>query len=185
MTLRDILRFAGQALGGYRRRTLLMLLAMAIGVAAVIILTALGEGARRYVTGEFASLGTHLLIVLPGRSETTGGPPPLMGETPRDLTLDNALALTRSLNVRQVAPITVGSAPVSWQRREREVSIIGTTASFISVRHLKMGQGASCRRWTPAEASPSVSSAAPSGKNCSVPNPPWVSGCASATAVSG
>ncbi len=141
MTLRDILSFAGGALGGYRGRTLLMLLAMAIGVAAVIILTALGEGARRYVTGEFASLGTHLLIVLPGRSETTGGPPPLMGETPRDLTLDDALALTRSLNVRQVAPITVGSAPVSWQRREREVSIIGTTASFVSIRHLKMAQG--------------------------------------------
>ncbi len=154
MSLRDIMRFAGQALGGYRRRTLLMLLAMAIGVAAVIILTALGEGARRYVTGEFASLGTHLLIVLPGRSETTGGPPPLMGETPRDLTLDDALALTRSLYVRQVAPITVGSAPVSWQRREREVSIIGTTASFISVRHLKMAQGRFLPKMDPRSAKP-------------------------------
>ena len=86
----DILSFALKGLAGYRGRSGLMLLAMAIGVAAVVLLTALGEGARRYVTGEFASLGTHLLIVLPGRSETTGGPPPLMGETPRDLTLDDA-----------------------------------------------------------------------------------------------
>ncbi len=154
MTLRDILHFAAKALGGYRRRTFLMLLAMAIGVAAVVILTALGEGARRYVTGEFASLGTHLLVVLPGRSETTGGPPPLMGETPRDLTLDDALALSRSLYVRRVAPISVGSAPVSWQRREREVSIIGSTASFITVRHLKMAQGRFLPEIDPRSAKP-------------------------------
>jgi len=141
MTPSDILKFALKGLAGYRGRSGLMLLAMAIGVAAVVLLTALGEGARRYVTGEFASLGTHLLIILPGRSETTGGPPPMMGETPRDLTLDDALALRRSRNIRRIAPITVGSAPVSWQRREREVSVIGTTASFLSVRHLKMAQG--------------------------------------------
>jgi len=137
----DVLRLALGALTGHARRSALMLLAMAIGVAAVVVLTALGEGARRYVTGEFAALGTHLLIVLPGRSETTGGHPPLMGETPRDLTLDDALALKRSRHVSRVAPITVGSAPVSWQRREREVSVIGSTASFLSVRHLDMAQG--------------------------------------------
>ncbi len=154
MTLADVLGFAGTALRGYRRRSLLMLLAMAIGVAAVIILTALGEGARRYVTGEFASLGTHLLIVLPGRSETTGGPPPLMGETPRDLTLDDALSLTRSLYVRRVAPISVGSAPVSWQRREREVSIVGSTASFIHVRHLRMAKGRFLPAMDPRRAKP-------------------------------
>ena len=91
---RDILRFSWQALGGYPTRTLLMLLAMAIGVAAVVILTALGEGSRRYVVGEFAALGTNLVIVFPGRSETAGiNPSTLMGETPRDLTLDDARAL--------------------------------------------------------------------------------------------
>jgi putative ABC transport system permease protein len=73
--LNDIGQFALRALAGYPLRTSLMLLAMAIGVASVVVLTSLGEGARRYVTGQFASLGTNLLIVLPGRSETTGGPP--------------------------------------------------------------------------------------------------------------
>ena len=141
MSSPDVLRFALRALTGNPGRSSLMLLAMAIGVGAVVVLTALGEGARRYVTGEFAALGTHLLVILPGRSETTGGPPPIMGETPRDLTLDDALSLKRSRHVRRVAPITVGSAPVSWQRREREVSVIGTTASFLTIRHLSMGQG--------------------------------------------
>ena len=61
----DIGRFAFQALAGYPLRTSLMQLAMAIGVASVVLLTSLGEGARHYVTGQFASLGTNLLIVLP------------------------------------------------------------------------------------------------------------------------
>lgn len=137
----DIFRFSARALTGFRSRTLLMLLAMSIGVASVMVLTALGEGARRFVKTEFSSLGTHLLIVLPGRSETTGGPPPLLGATPRDLTLDDAMALRRSSAVQRVAPISVGSAPVSRAQRDREANILGTTADFFRVRQLRMGQG--------------------------------------------
>jgi putative ABC transport system permease protein len=114
---------------------------MAIGVGAVILLTALGEGARRYVTREFTSLGTHLLIAIPGRSETTGGPPPLLGETPRDLTLEDALALKRSSAIRRVAPVAIGSAPVAWQQREREATIMGSTAEMFDIRQLSMAQG--------------------------------------------
>jgi putative ABC transport system permease protein len=114
---------------------------MAIGVGAVILLTALGEGARLYVTREFTSLGTHLLIVIPGRSETTGGPPPLLGETPRDLTLEDALVLKRSSAIRRVAPVAIGSAPVAWQQREREATIMGSTAEMFDIRQLSMAQG--------------------------------------------
>lgn len=131
-----------------------MLLGMAIGVAAVILLTALGDSARRYVIGEFTELGTNLVIVLPGRSETTGGPPPLLGETPRDLTIDDALALLRSRNIKQVAPIMVGSAPVSWGGLEREVSVIGTTYSMKEIRHLRLAQGGFLPRMDPHRAAP-------------------------------
>jgi putative ABC transport system permease protein len=81
------------------------------------------------------------LIVLPGRSETTGGPPPLMGETPRELTLEDALFLARNPVIRHVAPITVGSAPVSWRHREREVTILGSTETLFDIRQLSMAQG--------------------------------------------
>ena len=137
----DVLQFSFGAASGYPTRTLLMLLAMAIGVASVILLIALGEGARRYVTREFTSLGTHLLVVLPGRSETIGGPPPLLGETPRDLTLEDALALKRISAIRHVAPITVGSAPVSHKQLDREVIILGSTSELFEIRHLSMAQG--------------------------------------------
>ena len=93
----DVLRFAWGSLRGYPSRTVLMVLAMAIGVGAVVVLTALGEGARVYVVNQFASLGTNLLIVFPGRTETGGVAPGMfLGQTPRDLTLEDALALTRS-----------------------------------------------------------------------------------------
>jgi putative ABC transport system permease protein len=128
-------------MAGTPHRTWLMLLAMAIGVGSVMILTALGEGARRYVTNEFSQLGTHVLIVLPGRSETTGGHPPMMGETPRDLTVDDALALTRNRSIRQVAPVTIGSAPVSYRQLEREVTILGSSAELYPIRQLQMRRG--------------------------------------------
>lgn len=141
MRLPDLVTFAGHSLAGARNRTLLMLLAMSIGVASVVLLTALGEGARRYVIGEFEQLGTDLLIMLPGRNETTGGPPPLFGQTPRDLTIDDTLALLRQPNIRRVAPISVGNAPVSFGNREREVTIIGSTRDFFPVRHIELGSG--------------------------------------------
>lgn len=141
MRIEDVLRFSSRALAGYPLRTGLMLLAMSIGVAAVVVLTALGEGARVYVMEKFISLGSHLLIVLPGRTETVGGPPPLMGEIPRDLTLADALALTRSSSVRKVAPIIVGSAPVTYRGLERETTVMGSTAELYEVRNLSMAQG--------------------------------------------
>jgi putative ABC transport system permease protein len=137
----DNLRFAAQAVGRYPLRTSLLLLAMAIGVAAVILLTALGEGARRYVTNQFSALGSNLLIMLPGRNETRGGHPPVLGETPRDLTLDDAQALTRSRWVKRLAPLNVGQATVSFGRRGREITILGSTADFLPVRKLTMAQG--------------------------------------------
>jgi putative ABC transport system permease protein len=105
------------------------------------VLTALGESARRYVVDQFSSLGSNLLIVLPGRSETRGGLPPLLGETPRPLTLEDGLALARAAGVRRVAPLSVGGAEASYGARTRECTVVGTTADYAPLRRLKMAQG--------------------------------------------
>ena len=118
-----------------------MLLAMAIGVSSVLLLTAVGEGTRRYVNNQFMNLGSHLLIVMPGKLETTGGQPPILSATEVDLTIDDAIALTRSHSIRRVAPLALGSAPVSYNQRERAVNVIGSTASLYEVRKLKMSAG--------------------------------------------
>jgi putative ABC transport system permease protein len=137
----DQIAFAARALLAYPMRTALILLAMAIGVAAVIVLTALGDSARRYVTSEFAAIGTNVVSVLPGRNETVGGPPPALGQTPRDLTLGDAEALLRSRTVMRVAPVVVGNAPVAYQGRERDTDVVGTSAAMQVIRGLRMAQG--------------------------------------------
>ena len=142
MLFSDYIRYSWQSLKGYRARTVLMLMAMSIGVASVLLLTALGEGARRYVNGEFASLGTNLVIVMPGKSETSGvGLNNMMGVTPRDLTLDDAQALTRHPAVTRIAPLNVGAVEASWQNRKREVTIMGSTHELLALRHWKLAAG--------------------------------------------
>ena len=142
MKLADTLRFASGSLRGSPARTLLMMLAMAIGVAAVVVLTALGEGARRYVIDQFSSLGTNLVIVLPGRTETAGVGPGLMsGQTPREITLEDAQALMRSHAVKRFAPLTVGSATLSRDALNREVVVLGSTSDLLEVRHMAIALG--------------------------------------------
>ncbi len=142
MNFNDTLKFASSSLRGARSRTLLMILAMSIGVAAVVVLTALGEGARRYVVGQFSSLGSNLVIMLPGRSETAGvNPGMLLGQTARDIVLADVQALLRSPAVRRIAPLTIGAAQASHGARNREVVVAGTNANFLPIRHMDMGQG--------------------------------------------
>ncbi len=142
MKLTDTLQFASGSLRGSPTRTLLMVLAMSIGVAAVVILTALGEGARRYVINQFSSLGTNLVIVLPGRTETAGiGPGMLLGQIPHEISLDDAEAISHGLTVKRIAPLTVGSATLSLNALNREVVVLGSTANLLTVRHMNMGLG--------------------------------------------
>jgi len=142
MRVRDVLASAVGAAAGNPLRTFLLTLAMAIGVAAVVVLTALGDGARRYVVREFTSLGSNLVIVLPGRTATGGvNPASAITSTPRDLTIDDARALTRAPSVLRVAPITVGTSEISVAGRLRETLVVGTTSEFIDVRRFKMAQG--------------------------------------------
>ena len=70
MTTADAIAFSWTALSRHRRRSALSVLGVMVGVASVVVLTALGEGVRRYVTREFASLGTNLLTVTPGLFNT-------------------------------------------------------------------------------------------------------------------
>ena len=142
MRTTDLLAFAVGAARGHRTRTALLMLAMALGVAAVVTLTALGDGARRYVVREFSAIGSNLVIVLPGRTETGGiNPGSFVSGTPRDLTVEDAQALLRAPAVRRVAPLTVGTSELSAGGRLREGMVVGTTAELLEVRQFKMAQG--------------------------------------------
>ncbi len=140
MRAADLLPFVGRALAGHRLRTGLSLLGVAVGVSAVVLLTSLGEGARLFVTGEFAALGSNLLIITPGKTETTGIAPPI-GIAPHDLTLDDARLIGRIPGVRRVAPSAIGGITAHAGDRTREVYVAGVTAEWQSVRRIEMRQG--------------------------------------------
>jgi len=156
MAVADLLGFALAALAGHRLRALLSLLGVAIGVTAVVLLTALGQGARAYVVNQFATLGTHLLIVIPGKVETSGGAPG-WGGTPHELTLDDAAALARTLpEVARMAPLAMGTETVAAGERQRQVAVLGTTAAFLTVRDLAVAAGSFLPDLPPTRGAPVV-----------------------------
>jgi len=138
-----VLALATGALAAHRLRTRATGGAIAIGMGAVVLLTALGEGARRWIAESFTALGSNVLVVMPGRTETRGGPP-IVASTTRDLTLADCDALSRRMpGVRTVVPIVIGEAPVKHAGRTRPGLIVGSTAAFLEVRGAVVAAGAS------------------------------------------
>lgn len=137
----DLLRFAAGALSGHRLRAGLSLLGVAIGVGSVILLTSLGEGARRYVTGEFAVLGSNLLIVIPGKIETSGAPP-IFGTSTNDLTVEDAEAVERRVPLaRRVVPLVVVLVKAQVGSLERDIAVAGVSPAMKEVRKIAVPIG--------------------------------------------
>ncbi|WKE66856.1 ABC transporter permease [Gallaecimonas kandeliae] len=141
MRASDLLGFAVRSLLSQGLRGPMLLLAMAISVASVLLLIALGQGAKSYVEKEFAFIGRDLLVMLPGRKETTGTLPPLTGAAARELTLDDMAFLAHRLPRLRFAPLVVGQLEVAFGGRAREVMTLGTTAEFFETHHLRLLQG--------------------------------------------
>jgi putative ABC transport system permease protein len=114
----------------YPLRSSMLLVAIAIGVSAVLLLTSLGEGARLYVTGQFSSLGAHLLIVLPGKSEVggMGGIGGSISGSVRPLTTADLMAVERSPNIKSVTALVPGIGTVNYRGVERSADVLGTTS---------------------------------------------------------
>lgn len=141
MRFLDLMQFNFVAIMRHRFRTLMILVAISIGVVAVNLLTGLGEGARLFVLGEFSFMGKNTFVMMPGKKETTGGMPPITGESPRDITITDVQALSRLPGVSAVAPIIAGNLEVSFGSRHREVITVGTNADYFDMRKLKVKQG--------------------------------------------
>lgn len=140
MRFGDAIGFAAGALTTQTRRTILSLLGVSIGVAAVVLLTALGEGARGYVAAQFAGIGTNVLAVVPGKVKTGGMPP--IGNTTTDLSIADAQALVRALpRARAAAPLVVGLDEVAHGSRARSAMLAGTTAEMLEIRGLELASG--------------------------------------------
>ena len=94
MLVADSLQLATRAITAQRLRSFLTLLGIAVGIAAVILLTSIGEGIHRFVLSEFSQFGTNVVGVHPGKTKTGGTPPSGLPSSARPLSLDDARALT-------------------------------------------------------------------------------------------
>ncbi|MEE9291491.1 MAG: ABC transporter permease [Acidobacteriota bacterium] len=130
MRWRDLMAFAWGAVTGHRLRSALTMIGIAIGIAAVILLTSIGEGTRVFVLGEFTQFGMNLIAINPGKSSTTGGSPAALAGTIRKLTIEDAEALRRLPQVEASMPVAFGNARVEHDQRGRRVLIYGVTSEM-------------------------------------------------------
>ncbi len=128
MLLTDTLALATRAVTAQRLRSFLTLLGIAVGIAAVILLTSIGEGIHRFVLGEFSQFGTNVINVLPGKTKT-GGSPSGLPSSARPLTLEDAQALNHLPNVIAVTPNVRGNAEVEGNGRTRRTLVYGVNAN--------------------------------------------------------
>jgi putative ABC transport system permease protein len=129
MQQRDTIRFVVDSLRARRGRAVLTALGIAIGVAAVVLLTSIGSGVQQFVLKEFTQFGTNIIAVQPGRSQTFGGSPGAIAST-RAITLEDALALERVPNVVHAVPMVQGSADVEGNGRVRRTLVNGTGSAM-------------------------------------------------------
>jgi putative ABC transport system permease protein len=122
-------------------RSFLTLLGIAVGIAAVILLTSIGEGIHRFVLTEFTQFGTNLISIAPGKVKTSGPAPTGIPTSVRPLTLDDARALKRLPNVTGVSAIVWGNTEVKGNGRVRRSTVYGATPEMLKVYSMSMASG--------------------------------------------
>lgn len=129
MFFADLLRLTLSSLAAYRMRSFLTGLGIAIGVAAVILLTSIGEGLHRFVLSEFNQFGTNIIGIQPGKTQTHGASVGVFGSV-RPLSIEDAEALRRVPGVEHVTPVVQGNAEIRANGKSRRVMVYGVGAEF-------------------------------------------------------
>ena len=136
-----MLREAWQAMSANRMRTVLTMLGMVIGVGAVIMMLAIGQGVQQKVEDSIASMGSNLFIILSG-STTSGGARMGSGAVPT-LTVMDAEALQELPELSAVAPAMPGTAQLVYGPNNWSTQIFGTTPDYLIVRNWQVVSGSS------------------------------------------
>ena len=132
MESKDLLSFVSKSVLSHRLRSSLTSLGIGIGVAAVVLLTSIGEGLHEFMLAQFTQFGTNIVAINPGKS-TTFGTPTGVFNTQRPLTIDDAVALKRVPFVENTVPVVQGNASVKGNGRERRTTISGVGPEWPAV----------------------------------------------------
>ena len=134
------LKISLRALRVNKMRSALTMLGIIIGVGAVIAMLAVGTGASERISQQIASIGSNLIIILPG-STTSGGLRMGMGSQPT-LTKDDADAIQKECSaVQDVAPVLNGAAQIVYGNQNWSTGVYGTTPSMLNIRDWPLASG--------------------------------------------
>ena len=137
MSLIECILTALRSLSQNKVRAFLTTLGVIIGVMSVILLISLGEAAQAYIENEFAGMGSNVLIISPGKQETTSDMIVITAGSFRKLTYQNAREIERkAFGVTAVSANVIGSAKVRYENRQRDCLVIGGTEDLAKIRQL-------------------------------------------------
>ena len=140
MLTRDFLQLTGSAILAHKLRSSLTMLGISVGIAAVIILTSIGEGMHQFILSEFTQFGTTLVKVSPGKTQTMGMSVGAFGSE-RPLSIEDAEALQKLAFVKSVVGIIQGNAEVEGNRRTRRTTVYGTGHDFPNAFSMPVANG--------------------------------------------
>ena len=140
MFFADLTRLSFSAVLARRLRSCLTALGIAVGIAAVVLLTSMGEGLHRFVLAEFSQFGTNLIGITPGRTTTHGMSGAVMGNV-RPLTLDDAIAVGQLPQVIASVPLIQGNAAVEADKLQRRTTVFGVGHQMPAVWQFKVSAG--------------------------------------------
>jgi len=126
---RDFIGFSLSSVMAHRTRSMLTTMGIAVGIAAVVLLTSIGEGVNRFVLAEFTQFGTNIVAINPGKATTFGAPTGVFN-TVRPLSLEDSDALNRIPHVTSVVPVVQGNAEVEGSGRQRRTMVYGVGSQF-------------------------------------------------------
>jgi putative ABC transport system permease protein len=140
MLSRDFIGFSISSVLAHRARSVLTTLGIAVGIAAVVLLTSIGEGVNRYVMAEFTQFGTNIVAVNPGKATTMGASAGIFN-TVRPLSLEDAGSLVRVPHVESVVPVVQGNAQVEALGRQRRTMVYGVGPQFPTAFSFRLAAG--------------------------------------------
>jgi putative ABC transport system permease protein len=139
-TVLSALRMAMTAIVRNKLRTCLTMLGILIGVAAVVVTTAIGSGARGKINDQIAGLGSNLMVVFPQANQASGARG-AQGSAAR-LTEGDAKALVRgATSIAEAAPYLRSIAQLVYEDRNVSTQVIGTTRGYFTVRNWPVRSG--------------------------------------------
>jgi putative ABC transport system permease protein len=138
MDFGESIKMAVKTLTGNKLRSSLTMLGIIIGNASVITMVGVGQGAQRYASGQFESLGPNVLFIIPGGDNARQS----SIDIPRTLTLDDAKAIAAQVpSVASVAPQLQSQRLITYGNKRSDTAIMGTTPEYTIVRDFDMQKG--------------------------------------------